>query len=102
MTLINCGDAGAREGGRLGTEVLLVQDTEAKAIYDKLNSTNPDNVQVLFALGEYHIENWENEEALNAYRHSDFFAHTWKRTKALFAERAEAWSVDTVEEVMEK
>ena len=39
---------------------------------------------------------WENEEALNAYRHSDFFGKTWKRTKALFADRAEAWSVRTM------
>jgi len=39
---------------------------------------------------------WENEEALNAYRHSEFFGKTWKRTKALFAERAEAWSVSTM------
>ena len=36
---------------------------------------------------------WENEAALNAYRQSEFFGKTWKRTKALFAEPAEAWSV---------
>ena len=36
---------------------------------------------------------WENEAALDAYRQSEFFAKTWRRTKALFAARAEAWSV---------
>jgi len=35
---------------------------------------------------------WENEEALEAYRHSELFRDTWSRTKALFRERAEAWS----------
>lgn len=41
---------------------------------------------------------WENEAALNAYRHSEFFGNTWKRTKALFSERAEAWSVEVVDD----
>ncbi len=36
---------------------------------------------------------WDSEDALNRYRHSDLFAVTWKKTKAMFSERAEAWSV---------
>ncbi len=36
---------------------------------------------------------WENEEALNAYRNSDFFKETWTKTKALFAGKPAAWSV---------
>lgn len=36
---------------------------------------------------------WESEDALNAYRHSDFFKATWAKTKALFADKPEAWSV---------
>lgn len=40
---------------------------------------------------------WKDEDALNAYRKSTFFAATWKKTKALFAERAEAWSIEIVE-----
>lgn len=35
---------------------------------------------------------WENDAALQAYRYSRLFEDTWKRTKRLFAERAEAWS----------
>lgn len=35
---------------------------------------------------------WEDEEALNKYRHSDLFAVTWKKTKVLFSQRAQAWS----------
>lgn len=36
---------------------------------------------------------WDNEEALERYRASPFFAETWAKTKALFAEKAEAWTV---------
>ncbi|MEL6864657.1 MAG: antibiotic biosynthesis monooxygenase family protein [Bacteroidota bacterium] len=37
---------------------------------------------------------WEDEAALNAYRHSSLFAETWKNTKAKFEERAAAWTVE--------
>ena len=40
---------------------------------------------------------WENDAALDAYRQSAFFGKTWKRTKELFAGRAEAWSVSTLD-----
>jgi len=36
---------------------------------------------------------WENEAALEAYRHSDFFRETWTQTKNLFREKATAWSM---------
>lgn len=36
---------------------------------------------------------WDDEEALERYRQSDLFQSTWARTKVLFAEKAEAWSV---------
>ncbi len=39
---------------------------------------------------------WENEEALNHYRHSNLFKDTWAQTKILFAEKPEAWSVEVV------
>lgn len=35
---------------------------------------------------------WENEEALDAYRHSDLFKGTWAKTKILFAEKPVAFS----------
>jgi quinol monooxygenase YgiN len=40
---------------------------------------------------------WESEEALNKYRQSELFKQTWVKTKALFAEKAEAWSTDVVD-----
>ncbi|MBL7707059.1 MAG: antibiotic biosynthesis monooxygenase [Taibaiella sp.] len=36
---------------------------------------------------------WQDPEYLEQYRQSAFFADTWARTKALFAEKAAAWSV---------
>ncbi len=39
---------------------------------------------------------WESEEDLNAYRQTDLFVHTWKRTKALFQGKAEAWSLSRI------
>ena len=35
---------------------------------------------------------WENEEALNAYRHSELFGEVWKATKSKFADKPIAFS----------
>lgn len=40
---------------------------------------------------------WESEAHLDRYRFSDFFKDTWTRTRALFAEKAVAWSAMMVE-----
>lgn len=40
---------------------------------------------------------WESEEHLEAYRNSELFKSVWKKTKAWFNNKPEAWSVDTVE-----
>ncbi len=40
---------------------------------------------------------WEDEAALEAYRQSELFKTTWEKTKALFAEKAEAWSVRVID-----
>lgn len=36
---------------------------------------------------------WVDETYLEAYRNSDFFKSVWSRTKLLFKEKPEAWSV---------
>jgi quinol monooxygenase YgiN len=38
--------------------------------------------------------NWQSETYLDHYRFSDFFKDTWGKTKALFAEKPNAWSVN--------
>lgn len=42
---------------------------------------------------------WDSQEALDNYRHSELFAATWKDTKALFAERASAISLNRLYEL---
>ena len=37
---------------------------------------------------------WENENDLNAYRDSELFEKVWGKTKVLFNEKPQAWSVD--------
>lgn len=36
---------------------------------------------------------WESEAYLDKYRYSDLFKTVWGLTKALFSEKAKAWSV---------
>lgn len=56
-----------------------------------LQGLKPNNV--LFTLSI-----WESEMALNNYRHSELFQKTWSKTKALFADRPQAWSVNLIDE----
>ncbi|QTD37742.1 antibiotic biosynthesis monooxygenase [Polaribacter batillariae] len=37
---------------------------------------------------------WENEQDLENYRNSKLFKSVWAKTKVLFNEKPEAWSVD--------
>ena len=36
---------------------------------------------------------WENSSYLEAYRKSELFINVWSKTKVLFADKPEAWSV---------
>jgi hypothetical protein len=40
---------------------------------------------------------WENEAALDTYRHSELFQDTWAKTKVLFNDRPQAWSTDVID-----
>ncbi len=46
-----------------------------------------DNGNIFFT-----YSHWDNEAALENYRNSDLFKSVWKETKALFLDKAEAWS----------
>jgi heme-degrading monooxygenase HmoA len=39
---------------------------------------------------------WQSEDHLNRYRNSAFFKETWIQTKAMFAEKAQAWTVTII------
>lgn len=40
---------------------------------------------------------WNAESDLEAYRQSELFQQTWAKTKVLFADKAEAWSVEVLD-----
>ena len=40
---------------------------------------------------------WERESDLEIYRQSELFLSTWARTKALFADKPEAWTLTVVD-----
>ena len=54
-----------------------------------LNDKNNPNIFFTYS-------KWQDESFLEKYRHSDLFSSVWKQTKILFAEKAEAWTVNSV------
>lgn len=56
-----------------------------------LQGIQPNNIFFTFSI-------WESEAALNEYRHSELFKKTWAKTKALFSDKPEAWSVDFIDQ----
>ena len=55
-----------------------------------LELLNDVNTPTIFFTYSY----WQSENDLHNYRNSDLFKSVWNSTKVLFAERAEAWSVE--------
>lgn len=59
-----------------------------------------EHLEMFRALTPHHIiftySYWRSEDHLNAYRHSELFADTWAKTKALFNDKPEAWSVEVL------
>ncbi len=47
----------------------------------------------------YTYSHWQSQQDLDAYRNSSLFAGTWALTKIHFAKKAEAWSMERIEEV---
>jgi len=43
---------------------------------------------------------WQSEKYLEAYKNSELFKSVWGKTKILFNNKPEAWSVDIVESLM--
>ena len=40
---------------------------------------------------------WDSDNDLNNYRHSELFKSVWAKTKPLFNDKPEAWSVNKLE-----
>jgi len=62
-----------------------------------------EHLELLQDLNQPHLfftlSYWSEEAALERYRQSELFQTTWKKTKALFAGRPEAWSVQVASTV---
>lgn len=50
-----------------------------------------NNPQIFFT-----YSHWGSEADLEEYRNSELFETTWTKTKAMFAEKPEAWSNETI------
>lgn len=48
----------------------------------------PPQQHILFTYSQ-----WESEAALEEYRNSELFGRTWARTKVLFIDKPEAWTL---------
>ncbi len=72
--------------------------------YKIVQSKGCHSVELLQATKQPHIfftySIWDSEEDLNAYRHSILFQETWTKTKVLFSDKPQAWSVNSLERVM--
>lgn len=42
---------------------------------------------------------WQSVDALENYRQSDLFSTTWKQTKSYFADKPQAWSVNSLHQL---
>ena len=51
-----------------------------------------NNPNIIFS-----YSHWESEKHLDVYRNSDLFKSVWKKTKILFNNKPEAWSVENIE-----
>jgi len=56
-----------------------------------LQGVAPDNIFFTFSI-------WESEDDLNKYRHSELFQGTWAKTKVLFSDKPQAWSVNFIDQ----
>lgn len=65
----------------------MIRDFEGCHHVELLQGVNSENIFFTFSI-------WESEDALNRYRHSELFQATWAKTKVLFSDKPEAWSVN--------
>lgn len=65
----------------------VIRNVEGCAFLELLQDKNNPNIFFTYSF-------WQTEQDLENYRNSELFKGIWGRTKALFAEKAEAWSVD--------
>jgi len=88
---------------RLVKMTFLPNETEA---FQKIFSENKDRIAAFEGCEQvelkrdvnspnifFTISRWRSEADLENYRNSDLFKSVWSKTKVLFEEKAEAWSL---------
>ncbi len=70
---------------------------------NKNKITNFDGCHSVELLRDINFQNifftysiWDSESSLNKYRESNTFKDIWYKTKPLFSNKAEAWSVEDI------
>ncbi|MGZ3865780.1 MAG: putative quinol monooxygenase [Bacteroidia bacterium] len=67
----------------------LIRASEGCTHLELLNDTGNPNIFFTYS-------KWKHESFLEQYRQSDLFNSVWKKTKVLFADKPEAWTVDSL------
>ncbi|MFO0323002.1 MAG: putative quinol monooxygenase [Bacteroidota bacterium] len=67
----------------------LIAAVEGCIFVELLQDINNPTIFFTFSL-------WHNESYIEAYRHSDLFKEVWNKTKILFGDKPEAWSLQDV------
>ena len=70
------------------TQPLIENQAGCKSVSLKQNIHQP-NMFFTYSI-------WKTEEDLNAYRDTDLFIQVWKKIKAHFTHKAQAWSLNTI------
>ncbi len=65
----------------------LIRNMEGCNHLELLNDINATNIYFTYSY-------WDSENDLNNYRNSKIFEQVWTKTKKLFIEKPEAWSVE--------
>ena len=74
------------------THKMLIRSSQGCLGLKLLQSKNDKNIIFTHSL-------WENEEYLNQYRNSTLFQDIWPKTKALFADPPQAWTLQEIDDV---
>ncbi|TXB65806.1 antibiotic biosynthesis monooxygenase [Vicingus serpentipes] len=85
----------------------MVDEFLANFKEDKAKIRNFDGVEHLELLQDKNHPNiyftyskWKSPNHLEKYRNSDLFKGIWAVTKPMFSEKAQAWSVDSIEKLL--
>lgn len=65
----------------------LIRNMKGCNHLELLNDINATNIYFTYSY-------WDSENDLNNYRNSKIFEQVWDKTKKLFIEKPEAWSVE--------